>query len=606
VRFAVVVAALVAGCYDPDPPLGIPCADTGECPTGQQCDVATLVCMAPTELRSWRDDTADDFAGGTFGDSIVEAAGFVGPVAYAHGRVRLTGVDGDRIAEDPAAATWDAVSAGAAGIGFSKDADIDFGLAAPDGLGVAASDNVTVLVEGEIDLDAAGSWRFELTANDAGFFELAPPGGDFMRLANDVNTGTIGTYDVTTPGWYRFRAAFSDANQYLQFALRYDPPNVNGAFRTIPSDRLRCRVDDLQGYVADGFDQGYLVGYQASTLLTPPLDLALPADPYGLQIGASTFSVHFAGQILVDVEGDYAFNVTSHHGHRVWLDGQLVADSFTSADATTDIPATHLAPGWHDVIADVTKSGDDQDATLSMKVTSGPTWVDQTIPIDHVRPALGRVGRWTGAWSSSALAIPDASSATRFLSVELPADATPLRIDATYEIDHPVQSQVSVVLDPPVGGNITMLSAGALGGAGTHSGHIVAPTQDAGTSWSFIAADDNGDGTTGNLTYAAVTIIYTGGGAPFPTSYRYESVVKDLGNVVGFGAVTWTSRQGDVKVQLRTCDAACTTEPWVDVENNAVPSVVAKQFAQYAVDFASDGDVPTAFDSFELSYTARP
>jgi hypothetical protein len=562
--------------------------------------------MLPTELRTWREDSADDFAAGTLRDAAIEPGGFVGPVAYAHGRVRLTGVDGDRLAGDPAAATWEGVSSGAAGVGFSKDLDLDFGLLAPDGLGVAATDNVTVLVEGEIELDAAGEWRFELTANDDGFFELAPPGGDFMRLADDVDTGTVGTYEVTTPGWYRFRAAFSDANQYLQFTLRYDPPNVQGAFRTIPSERLRCRVDDLQGYAADGFDQGYLVGYVSSTLATTPLDVSLPADPYGLQIGTTTYSMRFAGQILVDVEGDYAFTVTSHHGHRIWLDGELVADSFTSADATTNIPATHLTPGWHDVMADVTKSGNDQNTTLSMKVASGPTWVNQAIPIDHIRPAFGRVGRWTAAASTADLAIPDASSATRFLTLELPADATPLRIDATYEIDHPVQSQVSVVLDPPVGGNIQMLATGSLSGAGTHSGHIIPPLADAGPSWSFIAADNSGDGNTGNLTYAGVTIIYTGGGAPFPTSYRYESAVRDLGSVVGFGALTWTSRQGDVKVQMRTCDAACTTEAWTDVENGAVPAVEAKQFAQYAVDVTSDGDTPTAFDAFELSYTARP
>jgi hypothetical protein len=192
------------------------------------------------------------------------------------------------------------------------------------------------------------------------------------------------------------------------------------------------------------------------------------------------------------------------------------------------------------------------------------------------------------------------------VTVELPADATPLRVDANYEIDHPVQSQVSVVLDPPAGGNITLLGAGAATGAGTRGGHFILPVEDAGTSWSFIAADNSADGKTGNLTYAAVTIIYTGGGAPFPTSYRYESAVKDLGNIVGFGALTWTSRQGDVKVQMRTCDAACTTQAWTDVENGAVPPVMAKPFAQYAVDFTSDGDVPTAFDAFELSYTARP
>lgn len=602
----IVVAALVGGCYDPEPPLGIPCADTGECPTGQECDVATHVCMAPTELQTWREDSAADFAGGTFRDATVEAAGFVGPVAYAHGRVRLTGVDGDRIVEDPASATWESVSSGAAGVGFSKDTDLDFGALAPSGLGVAATDNVTVLVEGEIELDVAGTWGFQLIANDSGFFELAPPGGDFMRLVNDVNAATTATYNAPAAGWYRFRAAFSDANQNLTFSLRYDPPNVAGNFRSIPTERLRCRVDDLNGYAADGFEEGYLVGYDSSTLVTAPLDVSLAGNPYGLQIGLSTISMRFAGQILIDTEGDYGFTVTSHHGHRVWLDGNLVADSFTSSDATTNIPATYLTRGWHFVTADVTKSGDDQNTTLSMKVASGPAWVNQAIPVDHVRPVFGRVGRWSGTSSSTLLAIPDASSATRFITVELPPNATPLRVDATYEIDHPVQSQVSVVLDPPAGSNITLLAAGAATGTGSRGAHFIVPTADAGTSWGFIVADNLADTMTGDLTYAGVTIIYTGGGAPFPTSYRYESKVKDLGYVVGFGMLTWASRQGDVKVQMRTCDAACTTEPWMDVTNGAVPTLMPKQFAQYAVDVTSDGDVPTAFDSFELAYTARP
>jgi hypothetical protein len=531
----VVVAALVAGCYDPDVPFGVPCSDTGECPTGQECDQATKVCMTPTELRTWREDTAADFAVGTTRDAVVEAAGFVGPIAYAHGRVRLTGVDGDRIVDDPAAATWANVSSGAAGVGFSKDMSLDFGLLAPDGLGLTAVDNVTVLIEGEIELDAAGAWGFELTANDSGFFEVAAPGGDFVRIANDSDVGTIGTYDVTTPGWYRFRAAFSDANQYLQFALRYDPPNVTGAFRTIPSDRLRCRVDDLQGYVADGFEEGYLVGYTASTLVTTPIDLTLDANPYGLQIGMTTWSMRLAGQVLIDVEGDYAFTIASHEGHRAWIDGMQIANKFISTDSTTDTAPVHLAPGWHDLIVDLTKSGDDLPGTISMKVAAGPAWQGQPIPVDHIRPVLGRVARWSAASSTTDLPIPDNATATRTLVVELPTGATPLSVDVTHEIDHPVQAQVSVVLDPPAGGNITLLSAGAATGSGTRGSHAIIPVANAGTTWNFIAGDNSADAMTGNLTYAGVTIIYTGGGVPFPTSYRYESAVKDLGYVVGYG-----------------------------------------------------------------------
>lgn len=601
-----VVAALVAGCYDPDVPFGVPCSDTGECPAGQECDQATRVCNTPTELRTWREDTAADFAGGTARDAIVERAGFVGPIAYAHGRVRLAGVDGDRIVKDPAAATWASVSSGAAGVGFSKDMSLDFGMLAPDGLGMTAVDNLTVLIEGEVELDVVGPWGFELNANDSGFFEIAAPGGDFVRVVNDIDVGTVATYDVFAPGWFRFRAAFSDANQFVNFTLRYDPPNVAGSFRTIPSARLRCRVDDLSGYLADGFEEGFLVGYTSSTLVTVPLELSLDANPYGLQIGMTTWSMRFAGQVLIDVEGDYAFSIASREGHRAWIDGMQIANKFTSNDQMSDTAPVRLTPGWHDLVVDVTKSGNDAPVLLSMKVSSGPAWQNQPIPVDHIRPVIGRVARWSAASATADLPIPDNATATRTLFVELPTGASPMSVDATHEVDHPVLSQVSVVLDPPAGANITLLSAGAASGSGARGGHAVLSPSFAGTTWNFIVGDNLADAMTGNLTYAGVTVIYTGGGVPFPTSYRYESAVKDLGNVVGFGALTWTSRQGDVRVQFRTCDVACTTEPWLDVSKGAVPAATAKQFAQYAVDFTSDGNVPTAFDSFELSYTARP
>ena len=119
-----------------------------------------------------------------------------------------------------------------------------------------------------------------------------------MRLANDVNTGTIATYDVTTPGWYRFRAAFSDASQFLQFGLRYDPPHVADAFRPDSLERLRCRVDDLKGYVADGFEESYLIGYHVERAPDDAARRLIARQPVGLQIGSSTFSLRFAGQIL--------------------------------------------------------------------------------------------------------------------------------------------------------------------------------------------------------------------------------------------------------------------------------------------------------------------
>lgn len=58
---------------------------------------------------------------------------------------------------------------------------------------------------------------------------------------------------------------------------------------------------------------------------------------------------------------------------------------------------------------------------------------------------------------------------------------------------------------------------------------------------------------------------------------------------------------------MRTCDdaGACAEQPWTDVTNGAVPTLVPRRFAQYAVELMTDGDVPTALDWFELVFSAR-
>lgn len=607
-RPTLLAGVLLVGCYNPDAPYAVACSENGECPNGQLCDVDTNTCLPP--LTVWRDDTAADFGqtGAVLNDAAIEPAGFVGPAAYLTGRFKLTGI-ANALVTNPNT-PWDKIAgAPVAGVGFTRDLSMDFGIDTPEGLRLTSGDDITVAVEGELYLDAPGVWGFELDANDVAFVDIAPPSGDFKRVVTSERATETGTFDVATPGWYRVRAAFSDASGSMSFQLRTDPPNRPGGFRDFTSDQIRARVDDLAGYVADGFGFGYLTDYDATALVADSLDSSYDSDPFGLLLGTSTWSMRWSGQVQFDAGGDYVFHIESHRGHRMWIDGKLVADAFLNTDQqSTTMPVT-LAAGWHDVVVDLTKNGDNNPSRLSVRVESGPAWAGQPIPADHVRPVMGRSVRWASDENATDVAVPDAGSASRTLAIDWPSNAVPIAIETAYEINHTAQAQMSVVVDPPAGANQTLLAAGGLTGTGRAVDYASLPSADGGAGWTFIASDSTLDAVTGVLSHAAVTIVYAGGTPPFPTSFRYESHVRELGDVIAFGVLRYQLRQTETAtVQVRTCDTAdaCASEPWSEVANGAKPSVAPRRFAQYAVELATDGDHPTALDWIELAYATRP
>ena len=470
---------LLVGCYDPEVPLGVPCSETGECPAGQQCDAITNTCTGPTDLQVWRDDTAADFAqpGAVLTDATIEPLGAIGPAPYATGRFKLAGIAADMI-PDPSTAPWDAIAAAPiTGVAYTPRLEMNYSADIPDGLGLTTGDNITVTVEGELYLDATGMWIFELDANDKGFVEIAPPGGDFVRVVTSSRAVTTGTFVVTTPGWHRVRGAFADAAMNMDFTLRLDAPNVAGGQRSIKSDQMRVRVDDMTGWAIDGFADGLLVDYTGSTLQQDPIDGDYNADPFGILLGAGAWSMRWSGQVLFDATGDYVFHIASLRGHRMWIDGNLIADAFVNLDQQTTTAPIHLDEGWHDVVIDLTKSGASSTtpSMLSVHVMDGPVWVGQSIPTDHVRPLIGRQVRWASDQNGTDVAVPDGSSATKPLFIDLPANAVPMSIQAGSEIDHPAQAQMSVVLDPPVGANLTFLAFGGLTGTGVRYGYDAVP-----------------------------------------------------------------------------------------------------------------------------------
>lgn len=599
---------LLTACFSPTAPVGVPCGPDLSCPEGQTCDILSNQCGAQSEALFWRDDTAAEFAapGASTADVTIERQGFVAPATHLTGGVRLHGYDGLLTTLTSDALVADHAATGA---GVQHSLRIHFGTSNPPGLGIANPDNATVLVEGEIELEVAGAWRFELTANDRGYLEIAAPGTTaFERVVEDEDTGTIGTYTAAQAGWHPFRIAFQDALMSLDLDLVYDPPNINGnAFRDIPTDRIRTRVDDLpDGLIVDGFEHTNLIQLEGTLLDATRLDmLTLDTNPFGLLVGGG-YSLRWTGQFLVDDPADFTFEIGSPNGHRLWIDGVALADELASGQTSSVTAPVALAAGWHDLVLDANKSG--LAGTLSLTVGGTSQFAGGAIPPDHLRPVAGRRARFFADQALTVVSLPDGTGAsgTRSLTLDPPASlVTPLDLTGAVQVAGDSLPTVSLVLDPPAGANIQLAAVGALTGT---SAFIPFPLTlgNFGSSFLFIGTDTVADMLVDQITAAFITLIYDGGIPPIALASTYESAVRELGDTVGFERIAWVSR-GDpdaVRVSLRTCDseAACASEPYVEVTNDSEPAVTPRRFAQYKVELTSDGEATPALDTIELRY----
>ena len=162
----------------------------------------------------------------------------------------------------------------------------------------------------------------------------------------------------------------------------------------------------------------------------------------------------------------------------MWIDGTKLADAMGTADVDVTTPSMLLTVGWHDVVVDVMKdSGPPNDGKLALTVAAvpepsgevpNPLTIGQPIPADHIRPVEGRGVRWAQTADTSATQINDGGTITRTQTLDLPANMMAIAIEQGVGFAHPVQAEVSLVLDPPVGGNLTLLPVGGATSAGPY------------------------------------------------------------------------------------------------------------------------------------------
>lgn len=595
-------SGLLSGCYSPNPPLGIPCSSSQECPDGQECDLLTNVCGFPTEARTMRDDTATDFEGGALTGAWIESGGFVGPVPYFVQGVLATGVAGFQL--DDITTTFESLAQMTpTGRGVLRGMNINLGDGVPPLLGLASGDNITVLLEGEIFLDTPGDYVFEFRANDTGFFDIAAPGGAFQRVGAAGMMEMDFDYNAPVAGWYRLRGAVADDSQFMEWELRYQPPGTT-VDRSIPDDVVRARVDGLNGAIVDTWDEPWLSLFVGTGLADKLDGVVFSGEPYAFPTGSGGYTVRWNAQFLVDVEGDYSFRLDTSHGQRAWIDGTQIVNALNGSAQVTTTPAMFLEAGWHDLAIDMIKTGG-PNGRSSFTVASGPQFAGGGIPADHLRPVSGRAVRFDTSTNDAGLDLVDGGTVTRSVSMDLPAGITTRFIDSMFFVSHVLLEQVSVTLDPAVGSNVALLAPGDVTGPGDHTQHDVISNTRAGGQYSFIVGDATVDTMIGAVEFVNVTTTYSGGRAPYEPSASYTSTIRDL-DAARFGALTWQMRQAQVApiVSVRTCDemAECDAEPWTAVANGETPTAPARKYFQYKVDITSSVDVPASLDWIDLQY----
>lgn len=593
-------------------------------PTDAAIDAATDAATdgspdAMPATQMWRDDTAAEFGAGTVDNAFVEAYGALSPAAYYTGGLLWRGANNDSMGAG-AAATWAQV------MGFTQTGKVAIApttslfyyAETPPSVGLTDADTFTMLFEGEIFLDA-GTYTFELWADDHGFLEIAPsPTGAYGRITScDWPNPSTGTFMAPAAGWYPIRyAASEDAGEFL-VRLQASGPNLP-TMAPIPRHRLRARTSGMVGMFQSGFDDGHLLGDVDHTIdqVTPantgwgngnPGDLGMTA--------ADDFSVRWSGQFRVDVGGTYQFRYVTDDGQRLWVNNQKLLDAWD--DVTHDQTSTGvtLAPGWHDLVVEQTERAGG--ATASVSIASGPELTGQTLPLDRLRPVEGRAERYESGFDRTDRAIPVTGQAPDSSTVLVaPANATVTGVDVSYSFTHTYWGDLEIRLIAPNGA--TALIRPRTGGAtsGTETQRLFrtdlngAPVNG---TW-ILRVNDLASGDSGTLLDFQVTAHHAAGEPPIATTSWYESAVRDLSATLNaITRVSWIERLpagADIHVRMRTCDtpSACAGQPWSAalMDSGLTPLVTPRRYAQYRVEMTSNGDRAPALDQITVEYTVNP
>lgn len=618
-RCAVVAATLVVGsaaCYSPSPAPGLPCTDDRQCPDGQVCSPID-VCVTAGSVNALQDETSDDFRdeGADLDNAIISERGFVESKPWMNHGIRVASLEGIAF-EDAATASWEALVAQAPkGQGYLYSSAIGWSdTGTPFGLRLTKGTDVTVLLEGQIFLDA-GIWKLELRADDNGFVDLAEPGSASYRrlMTASFAAPATATFEAKAAGWYPVRMAAVNRTAAGNISLR---GAITGTPGTFDASRLRAAVpEQAQGLVLDAFDSPSLLHFRSASVSgdLKDLDFGTTSPPDSGISTATAYSLRWSGQFYVKQMVDGFTVTTEGGGHRVWVDGQLRADRLAMNGATSDLVALGLGPGWHDLVIDLDKRFTASTALRISAVIGDQDAFDK----ENLRPVLGPAQRWLS--SRTSLAATDSTipepPATLSRQLSFPNIAgTVNAVTVEYALDHSAQAELAISARTPAI-NRTLAAAGTLTGTTfTRLRYALNPRDfqvSPGTPWTLTVADTVAAMGTGTLTELAVSLAYTDtstASLPFAPVTTYVSAPRDLKeDVVAFGKITAKLRDtagvtAEVSIRAGATEEECLAAQWTTVDSTNTTRAQPGRFVQYRVAMTTNGLISAALDRFTLEY----
>jgi len=151
------------------------------------------------------------------------------------------------------------------------------------------------------------------------------------------------------------------------------PPSRADAFRDLVFTRIEPQI---YCYWNPGFVATHPDG------LTPALEIPPPTG-----VRADTFSVRWTGEIVAPTSEAYTFRTGSDDGVRVYLDGQLIIDSWTDHDRTEDAadPVELVAGQRYPIVVEGYENGGEAEWQLYWQSPSTPR---QLVPQSALYPVL--------------------------------------------------------------------------------------------------------------------------------------------------------------------------------------------------------------------------